>query len=1467
MKAVLTSSRWALGAALLGLAMSFDSAFAAGAVLREARITQVIKDVKLLPGQAAPKPASVSDMIRGDTAVRTGAESRAELTFGDLTIARLGANTIFSFNEDTRTIDLAGGAILLRVPKNSGGAKIQTAAVTAAITGTTVMVEYHPDSYAKYLVLEGTMRVYLKGKLGESILMHAGQMMILNPNADRLSEVLDFDLERLMRTALLLEPPIGSESLIAEAQHAQLEKKAAGELIDTNLVIFGRGTLVTMTDPQSLDVIDRKTAAVTLPTPTPTATPTATPIPTPTPTPSPIPTPTPTPTPVPTPTPTPSPIPTPTPTPSPVPTPTPTPSPVPSPTPTPTVAPTPSKFGTPPPITSFVPYPLDNGTAIQTDPTLTRAGVTDFGKIYRDAGQDGPFSSWAFTATTPFDTTSGIDGFYGPNVPVAAFKFTALQLVGNPTISTAGGGATNLALISIGPITAAPSGNATFTFTGMQSVLLATQNGSIDTSGADIVFQGIPSLIFYARGPGSNLTLGGMGIINVSTLRLIAENNIQINAPETLTNGANGGILRGTAGGSLGVNSPIDTPTAFIPAGSFSGTGGTVSLAALGGTLSIASRIQTSYNDPPPAFAATPVRRSTSGGVITLDSGLTSGTGITLNASASLLSLLNNAAPGTGGSIFLSTPGSDIVTNGATIQADRGTITILHTGAPLVGTAQITLNGGTIQSETLLASSRGDLSVGTTTPLNVSAVTLSLLASNNLTWNAGTLVATASASPGNVTLQSGNDISITNGTDIERFNGGISDGLNLRLDVGRNLQIGTTLTLLTDGGGLTSGGNITVNSGAAITLGGVAILRTGPTTGNQGAGSNLTLTAGGAISVVDLSGTVQTGAGRTLTNGGAIIFGGGSFTATRVDGGLDLLVNNSAPGIIGTGGNITLNITGALTTGTSGVLRLAINNSNGGRIQTGGNITSSIGGNLMTDQVTVQIDNRFKGFIGSGAGLTFNVTGTLTSGSDANFTILNSDLGAGSGGTISSSAFIKVTLADATIGRDLVAYINNSDGSIVGGGTVSLQINGKLTVTGRVDVFGTLNSTGTITAGQLSGTNVITPAGIQVGTGGITRFTFPSGFPPPVFHTITAGSLSSTGGINFNGPNFGTLGGLGPFDGGQLTINVPTLTFGPSAADNIQGPLTFNGGDGDATHAAGSGGNLTVNTTGDITVNSPISATSGQRETSLFPTGNGGTVNLSSTAGVVAVTQRIQVSSADPAGAAGTLRRRSSSGGNINLTSNRALPAGAPGVAININNSGQLLSLLDAAAPGPGGKITILATGANSTISVNAPAGFAAPTDTIRADRGSVDIRHTGDGGQISLTNANIRADIVKVGALGANGVLSIGGGTITADSVLKLYSPGSNGQINFIANVTLGGAGAKIIAGNAITIFNNVVVTIGGANPASIFVNNDGKGTPQANYSGFGGNGFTTGTFGGAGASNPQPLTSAPLFGPPGGP
>lgn len=159
-----------------------------------------------------------------------------------------------------------------------------------------------------------------------------------------------------------------------------------------------------------------------------------------------------------------------------------------------------------------------------------------------------------------------------------------------------------------------------------------------------------------------------------------------------------------------------------------------------------------------------------------------------------------------------------------------------------------------------------------------------------------------------------------------------------------------------------------------------------------------------------------------------------------------------------------------------------------------------------------------------------------------------------------------------------------------------------------------------------------------------------------------------------------------------------------------------------------------------------------------------------------------------------------------------------------------------------------------------APGNFAPPPN-IRVDRGTIDIRHTGDAGQIALNNATLRSDIVKVGALGANGSLTIGGGSITADTILRLYSPGSNGTINFIANCTLTGGTQTVIAANTVTIANNVVVTIGGQRVADVYTGFGLRGVPNANYTGFGGNGTMTGTFGGAGANKPQPLASAPAF------
>ena len=180
------------GLLLAGLGVGGPRVLAAG--LKSAQVSRIFNDVRLLPENQTARPAAVSDTVSGKAAVQTGAASRAELTFSDQTLTRLGANSYFTFADGTRDMDLHSGTMLLQVPKDAGGATIHTAAVTAAITGTTLMVEYNPKSYSKIIVLEGTVRVSLTGHLGESLLVHAGEMIIAPPTARRLPEPVTGDL-------------------------------------------------------------------------------------------------------------------------------------------------------------------------------------------------------------------------------------------------------------------------------------------------------------------------------------------------------------------------------------------------------------------------------------------------------------------------------------------------------------------------------------------------------------------------------------------------------------------------------------------------------------------------------------------------------------------------------------------------------------------------------------------------------------------------------------------------------------------------------------------------------------------------------------------------------------------------------------------------------------------------------------------------------------------------------------------------------------------------------------------------------------------------------------------------------------------------------------------------------------------------------------------------------------------------
>src|SRR5207302_2116485 len=113
--------------------------------LSQAVVRQKVNVVTLAPNLTAEaRPASQGAVVRNENVVRTGTESRAELEFTDLTLARLGSNSIFSFDAQARAMTFTRGAVLFSKPTNSGAIELRSGAITAAITGSTGFISNVP---------------------------------------------------------------------------------------------------------------------------------------------------------------------------------------------------------------------------------------------------------------------------------------------------------------------------------------------------------------------------------------------------------------------------------------------------------------------------------------------------------------------------------------------------------------------------------------------------------------------------------------------------------------------------------------------------------------------------------------------------------------------------------------------------------------------------------------------------------------------------------------------------------------------------------------------------------------------------------------------------------------------------------------------------------------------------------------------------------------------------------------------------------------------------------------------------------------------------------------------------------------------------------------------------------------------------------------------------------------------------
>jgi hypothetical protein len=710
------------------------------ALLKQAEVTAVVNDVNIVDPTAGERKAKTQDVIQGERGVKTGIQSRAELLFQDKTLTRLGANTVFSFNEGSRDMELARGTMLLQCPKGAGGAKIRTAAVTAAITGTTILLEYSPapvprrpagfvltipemtadEAYAelqhprrnytnperrelqqiarrkkkaghvKICVLEGTLRLFLNNRMGESVLLTAGQMYIGSSTATVLSSAVSFDIAALASSSLLVNnsfwPATATDlnmALIQKQVALQSLEKSKGDLIETNLVISGGGTLVlAQVDQKATAALATEVAAKSGQQGSGQQS---------------------------------------------------------------SAQSEPSSgggqgfggssgggivFPPEPPVTGS--FPTDGSTALAVlggpPPPLT-PGVSGNSVI-----------ASSLAGTVPVLPTEGSEFFLYSNAGVAenSMNRTATRHSGTFALGTVPAGTRQIASLDYRVLTneintsAAVVDKATITISnGLESIELAIDRDILQLGGGasaltPVALAGVGGFaagtdwlsmaidVTPFAGTNSTITFQVWDVGDSVVDSALAIDNIQTGPypaadpasplPGTLTMNLNSVVLGSGAGefripnleglpardnlgpaanaGTFNVNSPngitlngpLNVSTGLNGSDTtFGGRGGAVQFNSANETIAINSTVKVSEHSTATGKA------SAAGGKIGLNSGKTTGVAININNTGELLALLNAAAPGPGGRIEVTSAGGDIQINGKVI-ADRGTVDIRNNG-------------------------------------------------------------------------------------------------------------------------------------------------------------------------------------------------------------------------------------------------------------------------------------------------------------------------------------------------------------------------------------------------------------------------------------------------------------------------------------------------------------------------------------------------------------------------------------------------------------------------------------------------------------------------------------------------------------------------------------------------------------------------------------------------------------------
>jgi filamentous hemagglutinin family protein len=436
----------------------------------------------------------------------------------------------------------------------------------------------------------------------------------------------------------------------------------------------------------------------------------------------------------------------------------------------------------------------------------------------------------------------------------------------------------------------------------------------------------------------------------------------------------------------------------------------------------------------------------------------------------------------------------------------------------------------------------------------------------------------------------------------------------------------TGITAIADTGSTGSGAALTVNvGGAAIITGGGQISTTTFSSGNGGlltvnAGGAITLTNGGAIQ----AGTFSSGFSGAVFVQSASLYIGDAATASFITG----VSNESGVGATGNSGSVTLNIAGSLIVADGGEISSGTKS-----IGNGGNVTVNAGSLTIGDAagaahltgITSETDGtlNFQGYPtgqgGNAGSVNVTVRGALviTSGKIDTDTFCSGNAGGVFVHAGSLSIDGSATPAALTgIYSDSNGYLGDTTGEGGNAGTVSVVVNGALSLTGRGKIGAATITSGRggdidVQAGSLGIDGSLTGITAQaLGRGNSGNITIRAGNMALMNHgTITvSSSFSNAGSIVIDASNltlegFGAISTEAKLNGGNITLNVGNVLY--LLHSEINAAAGHNGGNIlidptfvvlndsliSANAAAGEGGNITIDSDYFFNFNSLITAT------------------------------------------------------------------------------------------------------------------------------------------------------------------------------------------------------------------------------------------------------------------------------------